>query len=876
MNSNRSMNALHAVKSAEARFRVPVLLVISNPLDSTLSPIDFQGEIRQLDRTGLPLSIIRLNPPTWLDLQHTLLRGEFSILHFIGHGNEEGIYLEKPDGEADFITSMTLAQVIQEGNLSLVILNTCESWGPGHALANAGVKAIVASKTPLLDSITPDISASLYTSLIGGQQSITNAVSIAQKTASLALGIAGQDLLIPLGSDMNKPIKISDEITEKDLDTWVSFGEPVHNLPWSPIDNFVGRVQELARQIFPLLHDPQHRAVALVGLAGIGKTTLATAAAWRYSWLFPDGVVFVTARDNPTFGLEDIFQGLGQVVKWELFTGEAADREQLALQKLAGSQLLLILDNLDSAAPERLSKIMNFLAHWDTRLGGKILMTMRERLPVCEDIVRDAFLLIDSLDSLSAIMLLKQLTQGGPTKTIVEDEQKLREIADAVYRHPLLIQLTAGLLNGGADWIEFQEALSKLNGPYEAIRKALEQMARRLVTSHSTVPYLLNSWSVFRGGATSEAWESLVQPYLSLLPITKSNIHDGLRLIRQAQLVNRDERGRYYTHPFVGQYLALNIWDGLPPKERREVRENYLRYFLSYLDRSLAQKGPFALLQLEHLNLRHAFELARELEEWEVVKSMAHKLYKFLDVRGYWVEWEKLIETGLIAAEATQDEGAQATFIYYQAELCKRRGLHDEAFQCLAQAEILAKTVGDQSLLGRITLQTGMVLLPKGKPKEARQKLLESVPVLSALKDFTRLAKAYRSLAETAHELGELDEMREFATKSLNIEMRELDGRQDYGIAASEKLLGEMATEAGDFDEAQHMFDRALPILRDSMDASRQLYSELLHAMARLEIKRGNPEKALEFLLDSLEIAKGLGLAHRVSLVERDLSRIRS
>jgi len=129
MNTNRPSRASQSIISQEIQFRVPVLLVVSNPLDPSLSPIDFQGEIRQLDRAGLPIAFVRLNPPTWLGLENMLQRTDFSILHFIGHGNEEGIYLEKPNGQADFIRSNALAQIVQNSKLQLVILETCDSWG---------------------------------------------------------------------------------------------------------------------------------------------------------------------------------------------------------------------------------------------------------------------------------------------------------------------------------------------------------------------------------------------------------------------------------------------------------------------------------------------------------------------------------------------------------------------------------------------------------------------------------------------------------------------------------------------------------------------------------------------------------------------------
>ena len=584
--SASSSKASQIVLFEEVQGRVPVLLVVSNPLEHDFAFLDWHEEIRELERSGLPIALIRLNPPTWIELQNTLLTNKISVLHFIGHGNEDGIWLEKENGEAHFIESKDLAEIVRDCDIPLVILNTCNSWGPGQALADAGLNAVVATKRPVVDAIGPSISSTLYNALINGQQSVINATETAQKVATLSLGSSGHNLLIALGSGVQHPLPILPETIKNTMGTWVPLVEPVHNLEQGHMDNFVGRTNELTQEIFPLLKNSKHRAIALIGLGGIGKTTLASAIGWRYGWMFSGGIVFATANDNPSFGLEDIIRTLHQVLKWETGTDSFLEREQRILNNLAQSQILLIIDNLDTVIPKNREDIARFLNRWDTRLGGKTILTMRERLPEFEPIVNNAFVTIDSLDLDSASNLLEELTKGS--KIDSNTEESCRNIAEVLYGIPLLIQLTAGLLNRGGTWAELKNAFSKGEESFsEYYHETLGQMTRRLVNQHPTIPYLLNSWSVFRGGVDSKAWEAIIQPYLQLLPVTKSNTLDGMRILRDLQMFSRDASGRYQAHPIVSLYLRAYIWENLPNVEKTQIYQNYLRFFLELYRSSL-------------------------------------------------------------------------------------------------------------------------------------------------------------------------------------------------------------------------------------------------------------------------------------------------
>ncbi len=136
-----------------------------------------------------------------------------------------------------------------------------------------------------------------------------------------------------------------------------------------PTAPLIGREQAVA-EIEEALSET--RLLTIVGAAGVGKTSLATAYAWRSAHRFADGVCFVdlSAIDDPQFVVPAIAFALGRDSNFvNTFAGLAA--------VLRGRDMMLVLDNCEHLAGA-VASVADYLCHLLPSLS--LVATSREPL----------------------------------------------------------------------------------------------------------------------------------------------------------------------------------------------------------------------------------------------------------------------------------------------------------------------------------------------------------------------------------------------------------------------------------------------------------------------------------------------------------------
>lgn len=238
----------------------------------------------------------------------------WDILHFSGHGLNGVLILEKPDGKMDVITAADLQRILKptRGRVSLVFLSACLSGAAtlqearralglalphsdtdaptaqatllpslGQELAEQLDTAVVAMRYRVGDRFAADLGNTLYNALLTKTQSLPRALHTAIEAACTAkvaaamplsrvtpilFGRRAADLKLTLGP---RPHEFDLPLVGKDA------------FPQEPA-RFVGRLQPMRLGQETLAPAGDKRGILYYGMAGAGKTTIATELSYRY------------------------------------------------------------------------------------------------------------------------------------------------------------------------------------------------------------------------------------------------------------------------------------------------------------------------------------------------------------------------------------------------------------------------------------------------------------------------------------------------------------------------------------------------------------------------------------------------------------------
>ncbi len=164
-----------------------MLVMISNPYQ--YPPLDVEQEWTDLNKSldGLMrrgrVVLERLEHASWESLQSQLRKNEYHVFHFIGHGSfdqetEEGTLLLEDETKSGAPTSGKILGTLLHGSpIRLVILNACEGArtsrsklfaGVAQSLLKAGIPAVIAMQSNILDKAAVTFAKVFYESIVDG------------------------------------------------------------------------------------------------------------------------------------------------------------------------------------------------------------------------------------------------------------------------------------------------------------------------------------------------------------------------------------------------------------------------------------------------------------------------------------------------------------------------------------------------------------------------------------------------------------------------------------------------------------------------------------------------------------------------------------
>ncbi len=592
------------------------LVVIADPLTDrrgtappSVPPLNVWREWRDLQSVfpaDAPWEIIRLAPVTKQAWDDALSRAAnqsqpFRLVHFVGHGNGQGLVIEDSLSREYFLSAAALTELLEGQAVELIFLNACHTVPLAESLVAEGVvRAAVATEDKVLDTVAIAFAQRFYERLALGD-TVGRAFRKAQRRVAPQVSpyrLWGDETLALRGAERGS-LRVR------------RYPLPTYGIPWQMAERFVGRREHLMT-LGRWMQDGDEMTFALYGVGGIGKTALAVTAALRFA---PAGrfraVIFASTEGRDSYAPSELLTALRSALSLPAEPiRDEAEAAALVAQVLGKGSYLLILDNLESLSPASAATLARMLRQVDARNGSRVLFTLRprEKDPLTELLPGRNLLHVERMSRADAMALLwhtlwRELKEPVAARRLAEvsvppDERivalarqvhipdlvarlyapALYEIAAQAFDYPAILKLVASMLRD-MRWAEVATRLQNLprqSDPATVLQALIGQMIESLRERTPQAAQLLCAMLPFRGGAPEWALWAVFQ---DLAPTVEGFVLQEGQLFPQAEafpiptqfrdtviqpaldggLLQREEVGpltRYRLEPFVRHYLT--------------------------------------------------------------------------------------------------------------------------------------------------------------------------------------------------------------------------------------------------------------------------------------------------------------------------------
>jgi predicted ATPase/DNA-binding XRE family transcriptional regulator len=629
----------------------------------------------------------------------------------------------------------------------------------------------------------------------------------------------------------------------------------------------IGREQDIG-EVCALLQRPEVRLVTLLGVGGIGKTSLAFSVAQEMRPHFPDGGYFISLASitDPALVLPTCAKELGLQESRSLsIVGQLA-------ATLRDRRVLLVLDNFEQVGPAA-KDVEDLLAACPDL---KILITSRAVLHL--QIEHGFYVAPLEFPDFAQHMTVEELLRYPSIALFVESvrtmlpdfpitENNLQTIAEICVRLnglPLAIELAAPRMKT----LSPQHLLQQLPGRFEVLKSVLQVLPERQNTFAKNMTWsydllstdekwLFRRLAVFLGGGTLSTIEELFSERtdrsLDILSILSSLVDQNMV---QRQEVN--ESGiRFIMSETVRDY---GLDDLRQQGEFEEVRRTHARHYLALAEEGKTHfRGPqqaewLTILDAELGNLRSALQWCIEQKEGELALRFCDSFGNFCGLRGYWSEERRLLQVVLDLPEASAPTAIRARVLRRAGHLAYRLRDMSTAHAWFAESVKLSRQFGDlYNLVGALS-GLGRVQYRERDISSARTSLEESVLVARAYGDTWALANALESLGDFIYDQGDVVRARTLLEESITL-LRTLGDKESLSRGLRTLVSIELAS---------NRLSQADSLAKESFQLANELGTKPLIALALdslvdVALFRGNHERALGLVNERIALAQALG-----------------
>ncbi len=573
-----------------------------------------------------------------------------------------------------------------------------------------------------------------------------------------------------------------------------------HQLP-PQLPEFAGRGFEQSELLAARERDGV-RILALQGMGGVGKTTLAVRVAHALAENYPDAQIFIDLRGAGNLPLP-VSEAQSMIMRTFLPAARLPENEtdlsKMYQAVLSGKRVLLLLDN--AAGAHQLAPLL-------PPEGSMTIVTSRQRIEL-----KEAFTCrLDVLPGAEARELLRRILP-------VAGDYASR-LAELCGRLPLAIRLAAGAVTG-TPRLSIEEYIRRLDGVQKSGR-VWRPIDAVLETSYDLL-----------GEGLQKVWRSLgifsdsfdIAAAAALWRVNPARAEEMMNRLLSFNLVERNRlSGRFRLHDLMSRFAD----DRLTDAERSIALHRHAAHYQSVLHEADALyeqggeclKQGLDLLDLEWHNIQAgqvwaAMRSENDRAACELCNSYPDAGRYVLDLRQHPREQIRWSEAALAASRILKRRKATGRHLVALGDSYSTLSEIDQAIECYEQALELAHHIHDRTGEADALSGLGTVHFICGEFDKAREYHNAVLEIARKISDRRREATSLGHLAGTVLAVGEANNARKIFEHQMKL-ARRIGDRRTESVALGG--LGLSILTLGDPHKALDLFNQRLTITREIGD----------------------------------------------------------
>lgn len=587
--------------------------------------------------------------------------------------------------------------------------------------------------------------------------------------------------------------------------------------------HFVGREQALAQVEAWAAGAGDTPVFALVGMGGVGKSSLAAHLAHYLRDRFADGVLWAhVATSEPL----DILGNWARAFGYD-FSGLADVENRAAALRgvLAEKRVLIVLDDVRSVARTR-----------PLLLGGSQCLT----LVTTRDL--DVAVALNArpyrLGQLTPEEGLRLLTRILGEERVAAEREAAQAICARLENLPLAVEITAQRL-ASRQRRRLADMADRLAHVGERLDLSISDRAVRtsfMVSWESLDANLRRTFALF-GVFGGRSFTAAALAHIAGLDTYTAE--DRLFALTALSLIGEEGGDRYRQHPLLADFAGEQLGENTLPLVDMAI------YYQQFAER---HRTDYPALRPEWENLMAGMNAAYKLKQWPLVLAYADALTQAWFVRARYAQARQGYAWAQEAAVALEDAQTQASLLLRYGQACLEQNDYDEARRRLSESLDLYQQIEDEAGIASVQYYLGRLAIEQGQYEEAERLLATSQQLREHLGDQTGVAATMYQQALLAYSRNLHEQAKLLCEQALV--MQEQTGDQ-AGSMPTLRFLVDIALTQQAYDIAENYGKQALALcekLQDRGEMGATYYS--LAVVARFQEKFDLAQSYAEVALD--------------------------